>query len=879
MSNDEAIMHATTSSPPSSPKSPQPSSETHKGPWHSNNNNNNSTHQNAGSKIPPASARPGHLLQARGHSGLNISIPSSPSSSKLPQKPSSPSSSRLPNYYTNRSIHVGSPTSDGMMEDFHIFSMYSQHMLNGEFSSNQGQYSECLKTCLSSLRVKTMSILFLTFASILIICLIGLGVAFHLSFDEVENKVAIETFRKTSRAIEDDFRMLLEKVYDYAAWDESFFIMKDNDLKRAQGLMETYFLAPFMERAAINYAGMYYSNGTMMAGVGAWKSRYLKDIPYELKQLDRQLLRESDHPETRSIGFVVPEKSLLELLRDEDRSTYLNDTQPATRTSNVLQIGLVPIQPNNNSVTCGFFMYGKYVSLRYVHDMSIRTQMCTSFFDVLYDRDALRSLMRDFPGRSEGELKQFFEKVESTKLLDYKNDSWTKGLPFHVTKQVPYDNEKYRGCPESSVTATTPRMATYQMFTDISGTHRILVRTDLPRDMAEVGWNSFAYSCLVLVAIVLGLTLTVMVFVECCVLRRVLKIGKTVQSITSSNDIKQRVPNAGRDELGTLCQDINRMLNALEESQSKLAKDNNIMQILLEKTALEEQKSRCVMNAIHDYIVTVECTTGVIINMNMAFEQKLLKKHTSDNSRRSLSENQIANYITEFESIERLLEHLESLSKSNDDGQFETVVVTPFGVKHPVSVNVTKAKMTLREGMIGDAYIIVLRNLSEQRELKSQLHQQQEKLEEMRKVSEFNNVMKDGILRNLLKEFAASEMSLENVEFLEHVEIYKSLSKIRDRSALQQEIIAKYLDRESSAPLNVSKHVIESEFKKIISGFGQLDLFDRLENIIKQMVINDTFSRFLVSKDYLDYINNSDIPEDTTSTEGTESNDVTHPEC
>lgn len=655
--------------------------------------------------------------------------------------------------------------------------------------------------------------------------------------------------------------------------------MKDHNLKGAQELMEAYFLAPFMERAAINYAGMYYTNGSLLAGVGAWKSRYLKNLPQELKQLDAQLVQGADDPETRNIAFVVPEMSLFELLQDEDRVAYLNEKNP-TNTSDILLIALVPIQPNNNSFTCGFFLYAKYLTLSYVHDMSLRTQMCTGFFDALHDNDALRSLMRDFSVTSEDDLKQFFRNVQATKLLNFKNDSWTKDKPFQTTKKGPYDDNRYRACPENSLDGLPARMATYQMFTDISGEHRIIARTDLSRDMAQVGWSSFLYSCLVLVGIVLGLTVTVLMFVECCILRRVLKIGKTVRFITSSNDIKQRVPSAGRDELGTLCQDINKMLNALEESQSKLAKDNNIMQALLEKTALEEQKSRCVMNSIHDYIVTVECATGIIINMNTAFEQKLMKKNSSDNNRRSFADNQIiTDYITEFGTMDMILEHLETLSQSNDNSQYETVVVNPFGVKHPVSVNVTKAKMTLREGIIGEAFIIVLRNLSEQRELKSQLHKQQEKLEEMRKVSEFNNVMKDGILRSLLKEFASAEMSLENIQFLEDVELYKSLSKIRDRSALQQEIITKYLENESNTPLNVSKHVIESEFKKIISGFGQLDLFDRLENIIKQMVINDTFSRFLASQEYRDYMSNQILMHEESSSEGTETIDMTHPEC
>ena len=63
------------------------------------------------------------------------------------------------------------------------------------------------------------------------------------------------------------------------------------------------------------------------------------------------------------------------------------------------------------------------------------------------------------------------------------------------------------------------------------------------------------------------------------------------------------------DELGDLSADINGMLVALEVSQSKLANDNLMMQNILERTAIEEEKSRCILNSITDFVVTVECSS------------------------------------------------------------------------------------------------------------------------------------------------------------------------------------------------------------------------------------------------------------------------------
>ena len=222
----------------------------------------------------------------------------------------------------------------------------------------------------------------------------------------------------------------------------------------------------------------------------------------------------------------------------------------------------------------------------------------------------------------------------------------------------------------------------------------------------------------------------------------------------------------------------------------------------------------------------------------------------------------ILDYIPNFPSLAHLLEKLEVLSRTGEN--YESTVNSNMGAKYPVCMTVNKMKMTLREGEIGSVFIIVMKNLSEQAELKNILSIQEEQLAEFQKLSRFDKMMADKELRKRFKEFTIKERSSENFSFLEDVERYKSLSKTKDRSTLQQEIIQKYMLPNSPQPLNVSQKVLETEYKKISSGYGQLDLFDRLEMVIKGMILDDTFLRFTLERENEEYSESSESTSEHT---------------
>ena len=92
----------------------------------------------------------------------------------------------------------------------------------------------------------------------------------------------------------------------------------------------------------------------------------------------------------------------------------------------------------------------------------------------------------------------------------------------------------------------------------------------------------------------------------------------------------------------------------------------------------------------------------------LGLKTKIIRKKNTLSNESPNQENQTI--ITNFSNLHQLLERLESLSRGGE--VFETTLCTEHGIKYPGIVRVTsnKTKMTLREGVIGEAYIIVMKN-------------------------------------------------------------------------------------------------------------------------------------------------------------------------
>ncbi|KAL9651711.1 hypothetical protein ABK040_009326 [Willaertia magna] len=734
--------------------------------------------------------------------------------------------------------------------------------------------SNCFITLCSSLRFKTISVLLLMFLLLMAICLAILVASFIVSFSNIEVQSAEDGSRRVTRALFDDFNSLATKLFEWAVWDTTADLLINNDPAAIDAFFADNLDCDYLQVTRINYAIMYHLNGSFIKGVACYRGQPIQNIPEELLELksDSILLQGMTVPNTKKVGLLIPKQPLSELGVD----TVIPESW-----KNILLTASMPITPNSLSESYGVFVFGKYENWDLVNDIASRTQLCLTMYNLDNSSDT-SLLLQSLKESSSSSISEVLTGAPATIINGLTSVSnWVNDRAFKVSvldgssKSMQYSRQCWVDPSNNSSSATTgERMAAYQMFNDLNGSKGIVLRTDISRSVYQLGITSFLITWGVMTAAVIVLSITIVVFIEAFVLRRVIKLTGSVNSITTNNDVTQRVPKMGLDEVGILAKNVNRMLHQLELSQQKIEKENILMQQLLEKTSLEEQKSRMVMNAINDFIVTVECSSGLLININSAFESNILKRGRNKLSRAfstaqldnktetvkvagdrnsTQSQNPQAFYQTQCLDeyykdvpLEDLKNKLEELCLGGQKASWETTLTSGFGIKVPVSVSASKVRMIIREGTIGDAYVIVAKNLSEQLELKQTLKQQQQQLSEMKTNAEFDRVMKDPILRLKFAGFCKKERSEENFLFLEYVEKYRSLSKTHERSQKQREIIDLFLKEDCEMPLNVAAKDAEIEVKKIMNGFGQIDLFDKLEGIVKAMMSRDTFNRFMI---------------------------------
>jgi PAS domain S-box-containing protein len=110
------------------------------------------------------------------------------------------------------------------------------------------------------------------------------------------------------------------------------------------------------------------------------------------------------------------------------------------------------------------------------------------------------------------------------------------------------------------------RIAGYALLKDIYGKPALLLRVDLPRVIYQQGKVSLRYFTLSVLSVGLAFSAITLVLVEKLVLSRLTRLSTSVGSIADRLDLSLRVSLAGKDELSSLADTINAMLEALEKS-------------------------------------------------------------------------------------------------------------------------------------------------------------------------------------------------------------------------------------------------------------------------------------------------------------------------
>ncbi len=140
---------------------------------------------------------------------------------------------------------------------------------------------------------------------------------------------------------------------------------------------------------------------------------------------------------------------------------------------------------------------------------------------------------------------------------------------------------------ENIITTVKPRdqqvIEGYLLLEDLYGDPTMVFQIKEPRKIYEEGraialyiWITFIIVCGVSIA-------TLIVLLEKLILRPMTRLSRSVQTVKSTGDLSLRVESKGKDELATLAESINSMLEELEESQRGIQESEERYRTLVEE--------------------------------------------------------------------------------------------------------------------------------------------------------------------------------------------------------------------------------------------------------------------------------------------------------
>jgi signal transduction histidine kinase/HAMP domain-containing protein len=127
----------------------------------------------------------------------------------------------------------------------------------------------------------------------------------------------------------------------------------------------------------------------------------------------------------------------------------------------------------------------------------------------------------------------------------------------------------------------------YTLLRDINGDPALILRVYTTRDVYQAAQRTLSYLFLSLLAAGLVFGEVTVFLLERLVLSRMARLSNAVSRIGTSSDTSARVSLAGKDELSSLADDINKMLAALERSEHELRQTQGQLELRVAERTTE----------------------------------------------------------------------------------------------------------------------------------------------------------------------------------------------------------------------------------------------------------------------------------------------------
>lgn len=376
-----------------------------------------------------------------------------------------------------------------------------------------------------NLRQKTLLIIGLTLAGLIGVLYASLSTIFRASFAELEERNVRQNVRRVQEAFLDEVETLNTTAADYAKWDDTYAFI--NQLN--QDFVQANFLDENFVRLRLNMVLLFNNQGQQVVGKG-FNLEQKKETPisdsFQKYLTPNSLLLKHSNPGSNITGIVLlPEGFLM--------------------------IASHPILNSQGTGSIrGSLIMGSYLNDKRIKELAQRTQLSLSVYRV-----------------DDTQLPPDFQAARSALL----NSSQRTQASQLNNQQIPII---IRPLSDDAI-------AGYTLIRDINDKPALVVRADMPREIYQQGQVSLRYLIFSLLGVGIIFSIVALFLLEKMVLSRLANLSANVEKIGTSTDLSLRVFVTGKDELTTLGNTINSMLDALESSTQKLVAERERAQNLL----------------------------------------------------------------------------------------------------------------------------------------------------------------------------------------------------------------------------------------------------------------------------------------------------------
>jgi PAS domain S-box-containing protein len=386
------------------------------------------------------------------------------------------------------------------------------------------------------LRKKTLLIIGAALISLIVVLYATASTILLHDFNNLEAQYVRQDVARALDALDDDLSNLDTSAQDYAEWDDTYSFVAT----RNQDFVKSNFVDSTFVYLRLNLLVLLDSNGKTIFSKGFdLKSKTEIPIPARLKQhLTEALLQSSTGSDegypTKTGVLTLPEATLL--------------------------IASKPIVNSNAQGTPrGTLILARYLDNTEIGLLSELTHLSVDF--------RLPSL--DF-------------KVGATNYSG-------PGAKALASSSQELDNLKLKISNLKSVEILVEPLsdsvvAGYALIRDIRGKLALLLRVEVDRVISRQGQATLELFTFSILAVGVIFSAIALLLLENLVLARLADLSTSVSNIAANGDADLRVQMPGADELASLADDINRMLEALGNSQAERKESENRYRLMAENS-------------------------------------------------------------------------------------------------------------------------------------------------------------------------------------------------------------------------------------------------------------------------------------------------------